>query len=147
MNIHLKSSIIIIVTLLIGVLLGVIISGPFIHSRFEDRLARMKTAHGFADRLAHIIEPDSTQRKAVEEILSQHSQMIHAIMDRSRDQIAAVTDSMLADLDTVLTDEQKKRLDEHFRSLREGIPHHDKPHFRRGRYPGRDKGEPEADSP
>lgn len=122
MNVQVKSSIIIIVTLIIGVLLGAMVSGPLLHSRMDRRLHGMRTAHGLADRFEDIVQPDESQRDTVRAILAVHSRQVHEIMSRSHAELSEAMDSLQNELAPVLTEDQKDRLNSHLENLPDRKP-------------------------
>jgi hypothetical protein len=107
MNLHVKTSIILIVTLLIGMVLGALLGGAFLRSRVKHRVERMRTPQGLAERMEKIIQPDDTNREAVREVLRKHA----ARFSEYHEGFAALADSLHKDLDPILTDEQKQRME------------------------------------
>ena len=138
MNIHVKTSLILIVTLLIGMILGALLGGALLRSRVKDRAARIRTPHGFANRMERIIQPDESQREAVREILLRHADRF----SQFHDQFAALADSLKKDLDPILTEEQKLRLERMIYAPRRM---HRPERGRRGMPPG--EGPPTGDPP
>lgn len=129
MNIQVKSSLIIIFTLTIGLFLGVLIDRTIMRGQFEKRVGKMRSPEGFIHMMERIIEPDESQREDIRKILDKYSNRFHEIASNSHTKMAAVMDSLRIELEPVLTGEQKARLKnrmEHIRSWEK-----DGPPFRR----------------
>ena len=129
MNIQIKSSLIIIFTLMIGLLLGVLIDRTIMRVQFQKRVGRMRSPEGFIHMMERIVEPDESQREEIIKILNKYSNRFHEIAANSHAKMVIVMDSLRTELDPVLTGEQKARLKnrmEHIRSWRK-----DGPPFRR----------------
>ena len=101
---------IIICTLLLGVAIGTLIVGPILARHHFRRVAGMRTPKGFASRLEEVIDPDPGQAEAVRGILNRYGESLHEIASRHRSETKAVFDSMAAELEPILTDEQRDRL-------------------------------------
>jgi hypothetical protein len=68
-----------------------------------------------------LIDPGPDQEEAVRKILSEHSERFSDISSEYRSEISTMMDSLRKDLDPILTDEQKERLDkkrDHLRHLK-----------------------------
>jgi hypothetical protein len=140
MSIHGKSALIIMCTLLIGIAIGMFLVGPVAHRRLRPD-PRWRGPEAFAPILERVVNPTPDQREAVRAVLEKHADRIAEMHTDYRSEMTAVMDSLRKDLDPILTDEQKARLDErhdHFRDFMKGRrgPHgkpHGKPH---GNIPG-----------
>jgi hypothetical protein len=115
---------IIIGTLLIGVAIGALVVGPLVARRHFKRIADWRTPKGFAARIEEIIEPDESQVEALRSVLSKHGVALEDVMSQHRAEVRGLVDSLHADLDTILTEEQKERLEKRMRHHRPpGFPH------------------------
>jgi len=103
---------IIVGTLLIGVVIGALIVGPLVARHHFRRVADLRTPKGFAERLEEIIEPDEDQAEALKPVLAKYGEHFDEVSSRHREEIKDLIDSLHAELDTILTDEQKNRLEE-----------------------------------
>jgi hypothetical protein len=113
MNLQIKPTLIIIGTLLLGIVLGVLISGTFAEQRFR-RMHSMMRPHGFAEDLIQVIQPnDEQQRQEIMAVIETTDLRIQDLMGQSREEIRSTVDSMAAQLQPLLTDEQKARLEKH----------------------------------
>ena len=119
MNIKVKTMSILIVTLVIGMVLGALIHGAVMQNRLKQTAFRMRTPMGFIQRMERVIQPDDSQRAEMRKILQKHFQKI----DRYQAEIAGKMDSLRIELETILTEKQKER-------LRQGPFHPGGPRFR-----------------
>jgi hypothetical protein len=100
MNLKVKSSLIIIFTLIIGMLLGGVVVATFLKKDgMRDRIAAMRKPDGFSRRFERIIEPDSSQQEIIREILGKHF-----------NRVKKTSHSLRMELEPILTKEQKERL-------------------------------------
>ena len=118
MTVHGKSALIIIGTLLIGIVIGLFLAGPMVHHRMRPHIPG-KGPEAFAPMLERIIEPTAEQRDAIREVLEKHSDRLAEMHMGYRTEMTAVMDSLRKDLDPILTEEQKARLDERHGRLRD----------------------------
>ena len=124
MSIQWKSTFIIVSTLVIGILIGVFLAGPAMHHRMMPRIEEGGPDR-FALMLERIIRPTPEQEEAVGAVLAMHSARLDGMRSGFRDEMVVLMDSLRADLDPILTDEQKARLDErqgHLKRLFDGKP-------------------------
>lgn len=122
-----KTILIILVTLIIGVIIGALVTGAFARHRVR-RFMSMREPEHLVTRIERIIGPDESQREAVREILRRHSEQFLQIHSQFEGEMLALRDSLKKDLEPILTDEQKARL--------ERGPRHPGPFEGKGRRPG-----------
>jgi hypothetical protein len=148
MNMKVKTSIILLFTLLIGIMLGVFLDRTIMRIRFQQKFHEVRKARGITRLLENLIRPDESQYEAVKNILEKYSKRLHAQREKSFQQMDAVMDSLRAELDQILTDEQKARLKkdmERMKGMRERgpMPPPPKPFDREhNRPPDMDEGQP-----
>lgn len=106
-----------IITLLIGMVLGFIGHGIFFRDQFKRQAQRMRTPEGFMGRFEQVIQPTDSQRVEIRKVLKRHFEKMMQQQTAFREDM----DSFRKDLDSVLTDEQRKRLQE---SLMKDRPEH-----------------------
>jgi hypothetical protein len=111
MSIHGKSALIILGTLLIGIVIGVFLAGPVVHHRMQPHIPG-RGPEAITPMLERLIEPSPDQEEAVREVLERHSKRLAEMHKGYRDDMVAMMDSLRKDLDPILTEEQKARLDE-----------------------------------
>ncbi len=61
MNVKYKSILIISATLIIGMILGSVITASFLKNRAFNRIAEWRNERGFVNRIERIIQPDKEQ--------------------------------------------------------------------------------------
>lgn len=110
MNMKVKTTLIILFTLLIGIILGMFIDRTIMRFRFQKRFAEIRKERGITRLLEDLIRPDESQYEAVKDILEKYSKRLHEQREKSFQEMNVVIDSMRAELDQILTDEQKARL-------------------------------------
>ena len=127
MNVKVKVSILLSISLIAGVLIGLLIAPLLQRNIIERRIENFREPQRFVDRMIENIEPDESQKIEIENKLSLH----HKRMIDLHSQIRIQMDSLKSDLDSVLTPEQKEKLD---KMLRVGKPFHGKHRDERGRF-------------
>jgi hypothetical protein len=112
MSIRTKTILIIIATLLIGMILGILVSGPLMRHHFErpPKFAQSERSKHFVTLFERLIQPQDNQREAVVEILDRYSKRIEGLDSRHRLEMQALFDSMQTELSPILTEEQKVEL-------------------------------------
>jgi hypothetical protein len=124
MKIETKTYFVIAITLVIGMILGSLITAGVVHRRARRFMSLGHPDH-LAARIESIIEPTETQRDTVHQILMKHSRQFLEVRDRFESQLLTLRDSLKKDLDPVLTEEQRERLERQPkppRHYREGEP-------------------------
>ena len=111
MNLKVKSSLIIIFTLIIGMLLGGVIVATFLkRDGMRDRIAEFRKPDGFRKRFERLIEPDSSQQKIIREILGKHFMRVEKTSMDFRERMKVLNDSLRMEMEPILTEEQKEKL-------------------------------------
>lgn len=115
-----KSVLILSATLLIGIVLGGVISGAIVNRRLQQ-LTELRRPGGFEFFLEHAIQPeDEQQAEAIHDVLERMGPRFHEILERSHTEMEALRDTVRAELEPILTEEQKERLEAHTR-MRPGL--------------------------
>ena len=131
MRLEIKSTLIIIGTLVIGMLLGAASLSVVMRHRVE-RLHGMMRHGGLPQHMLEAIGPlPDAQRAAVQQVLDQTSLQVDSTIQGNRREVHAMIDSMVTRLDSLLTDEQRLRLHHEVGarfSGREGPPFDGPPH-------------------
>lgn len=108
-----KTTFIILGTLIIGMVIGALSSGMWRQKRIE-KFGRMRPQQQFIESIENIIKPDEAQRKAIEKVLEKRFEHIAQIRERHEQEMMAAFDSLKQELNSLLTEEQQKRLEENF---------------------------------
>jgi hypothetical protein len=112
MNLKVKSSLIIVCTFILGMVVGMIfIRAFFPPPKMIDRIAEGRTPRGFIDRFERVINPTDSQKEEIGKILRQHFEKMHKKSEKFRDHFKQMNDSLRIELNPILTDDQKERLD------------------------------------
>jgi hypothetical protein len=125
MKIETKTYVIVVLTMVIGIIIGALISGAVVRHRIRRFISLGRPEH-LTERIERLIEPTAAQRDTVHQILMEHARQFHEIHGRFENQLLALKDSLKKDLDPILTEEQKERLEraprppEHLRDRRPG---------------------------
>jgi hypothetical protein len=121
MNIKLKFTIIILVTLIIGMAIGFEISEISIKSRFRE-IDRFRESRGFVGIFENIINPDLEQKPLVYSILLKYHKMIDSTSKAGITEVTKLMDSMITELKKSLKDDQVKRLEKEMERMKNGPP-------------------------
>lgn len=121
MRIETKSAVILLVTFLLGGLVGVLAMGA-ISQRRTARVAEIRE-RGLAMQLERLIEPrDEAQRRAIHAVLSAAAERNRATMENAREQIRGNLEQMQEELKPILDADQRARLEEAAARFRRGPP-------------------------
>ena len=116
MNTKLKSAILLLLTLLIGVIVGVLGSRLYMERRVTKFMA-MRNERFFQHRVEALLQPKPEQMDTLKTILDKYQPKFMQLNRRFRAESRAILDSLHKELEPVLTDEQLQRLKE-----RRGMP-------------------------
>jgi hypothetical protein len=110
MNIKLKTTIVIIFTLAIGIIIGAMLNRTLTQNRIKNILSRRDPGR-FAALYEKIIEPTPEQSKLIREVLGKHGKRISEIRKKFHEEMKSEFELMKKKMDSILTPEQKKRLE------------------------------------
>jgi len=113
MNIKLKITLIIIVTLVIGIVIGAMVNRTLSQNRIRNIISSRRPDF-FISFYEKIIEPDAAQSELIREILIKHAKHISDIRTNFFDEMSSSFESLKAELDPILTAEQKEHLKRRF---------------------------------
>ncbi len=103
-----KGALILFSTLLIGVLIGILLSGWFV----RDRLRPIPHSRHFVRSTERLIAPqDEEQRQAVRTVLRRHAAALRELNAKHREALKEQLDASRAELAPLLSEEQLRRLD------------------------------------
>lgn len=111
MNLQLKSALIIVVTLLLGISIGTFIAAPHLARKHLTRMDMLRHQPGFSRGIERLILPHPSQLDDIRPIVKKYSERFETLFEKHRDEVEALMDSLRAELDPLLTDQQKQRLD------------------------------------
>ncbi len=111
MNIKLKTSFVIVFTLITGIIIGALLNRALLQNRVQ-RVFSMRSPNVFVQSYLETIKPNADQEKQIKEILERNGQRITEIRSKSREDLESSMVAMMSELESVLTPEQIKRLEE-----------------------------------
>jgi hypothetical protein len=129
-----KTVLIIVATLVVGIIIGALGSGFVIH-RFARHVADARHREIFVEKMVGVIAPAPEQEEAIRDILTRHAEQFAELSDDFHRETSALFDSLRSELDPVLTQEQKERLEERGRRFRRLMKHAGPPRRRPGEGP------------
>jgi len=133
LDIKVKTALILIVTLLIGLVFGAMLYRAIFQNRVKEFMD-MQTPDGFARRFERVLDITPGQREKVKSILDKYAEQFFKINQSHMEKVSALFVSIERELSRVLTPEQMQRI----RSRR---------FLRPRRFPGRPPGSPEWHRP
>ena len=124
-----KGALILFSTLLIGVLIGTLLSGWFV----RDRLRPIPHPRHFVRSTERLIGPqDEEQRQAVRDVLRRHAATLRELNAKHREALKEQLDASRAELAPLLSEEQLRRMDRRLRRFGELMgPWRERPHHKK----------------
>jgi hypothetical protein len=110
MNMKVKTTIIIIITLIFGIVLGAMINRTFTHRRIRRAFDAINPGR-FTMILERAVDPTEEQEKQIREILQNHAKQVEELRKKAMVEMETAMQALKKDLDAVLTSEQKERLE------------------------------------
>jgi len=105
-----KTIFIISVTLIIGIVIGSVLTATVLRSyRYRDRIDKIRTPEGFVSRFEKIIEPNEQQKEQVQKILLDHFTRLDSTSTQYYSQMRDMRDTLNKQIVPILTPEQKER--------------------------------------
>lgn len=124
-----KTVLVLVGTLVLGMVIGWFGHGVYSRDQFRRKAMHMRTPEGFMRRFIKELDPTPEQQKKIEDILKKHYEEMGAYWESFKPKMDAMRD----ELNSVLTDEQKKKLEERIFKKRRGGPWEKKNHDRSDR--------------
>jgi Spy/CpxP family protein refolding chaperone len=117
MDIKVKTALIIIATLIIGIVFGALLSRAYLHQRIR-RAFVMVDPNRSVPFLEQTINPTPEQSEQIRKIIQKHTKQVMELRRNFDEGMASSFESLRKELDSVLTPEQKKRLEKMMRGRR-----------------------------
>ena len=111
MNMKVKTTIVIIITLLFGIVFGALLNRTFTHRRIRKVFDAVNPIR-FTMILEQAIDPTDEQKKRIREILQSHAKQVEELRKNAMEEMETSLQALKKELDSVLTPEQKERLEE-----------------------------------
>lgn len=120
-----KSALLLAAVLLLGVAIGILVAGA-LHNRRLERIAHLRTGPGIAQLVERAVRPESEeQREQIRAIMEEASPRFAELFRRTQEDMRALSDSVMGELETILSPEQMEALRRHM-DLRRGPPSRDR---------------------
>lgn len=113
MKIHTKTALILFVTLILGILLGALIAGPYLLRRDLPEHSREGLHKHFIEHFVDVTDPSEVQRDTVRAILENFADRFAELNIQHHSEMEVLMDSLQMELSPVLTEEQIERLSDH----------------------------------
>jgi Spy/CpxP family protein refolding chaperone len=114
MDIKVKTALIIVATLIIGIVFGALLSRAYLHHRIR-RAFVMVDPERFNPFFEQTIDPTPEQRERIRKIIQKHTNQVTELRRNFEEGMASSFETLQKELDSVLTPEQKKRLEKMMR--------------------------------
>ena len=111
MNIKAKIALIIIVTLIIGVAMGGLLDRALVRRKIRKTFA-VRQPDRFVHFMERIIQPEPEQKEQIRAVLQKHASRMEEMRGKFFFDMEAERESLIKDLDPLLTPEQKERLEQ-----------------------------------
>jgi len=108
-----KTVSILIFIFILGILLGVVVDRTIVENQMKNRMRRFRNPGMIGHMLERVIQPTAEQRVKIEKILEKYSERMFKARQQAMEDVAVTMDSLRKDLEPILTEEQKKRMEEH----------------------------------
>lgn len=130
MNTKWTAALVLVLTLILGIVLGALGGRVYMQSRFPRGRPPMRQVDRdlFVTRMVQMLDVKPDQEDTVRAILAAHSARFLALHERQTEETARLLDTLRANLEPVLTPEQRARFEEHSARIRfRGGPHAPRP--------------------
>lgn len=107
-----KALVILLGSFALGLVVGALATGV-LRSQKERRFERMPPRERFHTFMERVIQPTAAQREEFERIMTRWSERLSELHQEHQNQMFAVYDSLHEELESLLTEEQRNRLEEH----------------------------------
>jgi hypothetical protein len=122
MTLHVKTAMILLTTLALGIAIGALSAGTLLHRREGRRMDGPPRAR-FIDGIEQILNLDDERADSARAIVDGYSERFEALYLARHTEMRALMDSMRVDLATILTESELERLTQRFdRGSRMGGP-------------------------
>lgn len=106
-----KAIVVLVLTLVIGFILGMLTSAQIRHSRMKE-MRTFFSGKDYAEMMMNVIQPDEVQKAKLEEVMGRYYKTTRNMQSDFRTDFDSVTTSFKKEIDTLLTAEQLERVRE-----------------------------------
>ena len=108
-----KSAFLLLAVLALGFAIGMLVSGV-LHNRRMDRIARIRTGPGIVQLVERAVQPESEEQRAqIREIMEGAAPRFAEMFRQTQEEMRALSDSVMSELEAILTPEQLEDLKGH----------------------------------
>jgi len=129
MNLKLKNSLILTGTLVLGIIIGVLVSGRVMHSKVEN-MKSFYTEQGFNRQIMRVIKPTEEQKKQLRPLFREQAKRNHQLFITCRKKRKKLMEDFKTELKDYLTEEQMQRLEKMEMRMRKNHPGYNKQEHR-----------------
>lgn len=148
MNMKTKAIVVLVLTLIIGFILGMLTSAQIRHSRMKE-MRTFFSGKDYAEMMLNVIQPDEDQKAKLEEVMGRFYKTTRDMQSDFRTDFDSVTASFKKEIDTLLTTEQLEKvreLETRNREMMQKMRKEPREHHRPGGFrPGEQPGPPPGD--
>lgn len=142
-----KSALLLTVVLLLGVAIGIVLAGA-LNNRRMKRIAHLRTGPGIVQLVEHTVRPESDeQREQIREVMDDVAPRFAELFLRTQEDMRALSDSVMGELEEILTPQQMEALRTRMEVRRGGMPPGERREMERGRRRPRPDGAPPGGTP
>ena len=126
MSVKTKITFIIIITLVIGTVIGAMLNRAILHHRIS-RTFSLRNPQFLVDMYENILQPDTEQSQKIREVINKHAGLFFETRESYQEDMLTISESLQAELEPLLSPEQKKHLENppffprNFRNRRTGF--------------------------
>jgi len=122
MNVKVKTTIILLLTFIIGIFIGAMLNRAWLHNRIKKAFS-WRNPNYIAVNFERTIQPEPQQAEAIRKILKQHAKSVQKIRKDYRKEMQSAFESLKKEMDAILTPEQKRRLNQRIPPPFRRFPH------------------------
>ncbi len=120
MNTKTKSVFVLIAVFILGALLGVVVDRTIVENQMRQRFSRAQGPGMARVILERIIRPTPEQKVQIDSILEKYGERLQKLRSATRLKTLNLMDSMRVEIEPILTEEQKERMEQHIERMRRG---------------------------
>jgi len=116
-----KSAFLLLAVLVLGMVIGILVSGV-LHNRRMQSIARIRTGPGIEQFIERAVEPESEEQAArIREVMQVAAPRFAEVFASAHQEMQALSDSVMSELEAILSPEQMEELRRHM-EMRRGVP-------------------------
>lgn len=112
-----KSVIVLLFVFILGAVIGILADRTVVEHQMRQRFARAGDPGFMKHIMYRIIQPTEEQREKIDVVMDKYAERLMKIRFAMRTETTTLLDSLKNDIDPILMDEQKQRLEEHKKNM------------------------------